>query len=382
MKPMSTRNLLTLGVSLALTGIANFHAAAGELDKKVTIPPTPLDDGWRFSLSSPGLIPSLVGDIGIHGAITHVDLDPGVIIRHIDMVASLRAEAGKGRFGITADVLYLSLSDGVGPGTVVKKVDLQVDEFIGDLGLYWRLLEGKRGYLDVIGGVRYVNLYQKVALQPDAERITETSTALVDNVGNRLRTRLSESGLRDVIEQQFRTQLAALQGKQPTLPIGPIGDGARTPILDRIRQRIDARKVELAAALQARAQAATAALRARAQARLDDIKRDVSREIARSLEKGLDQTVSRTDDWWDPYIGLRGRFNLTDRLYFTAKGDVGGFGVGSDLTWQVEGALGFQVTKNISAEAGYRALGIDYDHGGLTYDTITHGAQVTLGLTF
>ena len=64
------------------------------------------------------------------------------------------------------------------------------------------------------------------------------------------------------------------------------------------------------------------------------------------------------------------------------RGDVGGFGVGSDLTWQVEGSLGLQVTKNIWAEAGYRALGVDYEADGLIYDTITHGAQVTLGLSF
>ena len=47
-----------------------------------------------------------------------------------------------------------------------------------------------------------------------------------------------------------------------------------------------------------------------------------------------------------------------------------------------EAALGFQLTRSIYAEAGYRALGIDYEDKGLTYNTITHGAQVTVGVTF
>jgi hypothetical protein len=375
---MNQRLSASLLASLALGATA----LSGDNDKKTVAPLTPLDDRWRFSLSVPGWLAGLEGDIGIGGAVSRVDVSPRNIIRRIDMATLLRGEASKGRFGITGDFVYLSLSDGVGTSGVVKKLDLQVDEIIGELGMRWRVIEGKRGYLDVIGGVRYVNLYQKLVLQPNSERIGEASTNLVDEVGERLRTALSESGLRDVIAQQLGAQLAALDGRNPTLPIGPLGAHERTPILDRIRQIIDSRKTELAAALRDRAQAATDALRAQAQARVDSIKRDVSRKIARTLESKLDTTVSRTDDWFDPYIGLRARFNFTDRLYATAKGDIGGFGLDSDFTWQAEAALGCQLTARVFAEAGYRALGIDYEDDGLTYDTITHGAEVTVGINF
>jgi hypothetical protein len=314
--------------------------------------------------------------------VSQVDVSAENILRRIDMATLLRGEASKGRFGMTGDFVYLSLSDGLGPNGVVKKLDVQVDQIIGDLGLRWRVIEGKRGYLDVIGGVRYVNLYQKLALQPNAERIDAASVNLVDAVGDRLRTALGESGLRDVIEQRISAQLAALEGRNPTLPIGPLAGRERTPILDRVRGIIAARSAELSAALREQAQGKTDALRARAQARVEGIKREMSRKIARTLESQLDRTVSRTDDWFDPYIGLRGRYNFTDRLYLTAKGDVGGFGIGSELNWQAEGALGFQLTPSIFAEAGYRALGIDNEDNGLTYDTITHGAQVTAGISF
>jgi hypothetical protein len=49
------------------------------------------------------------------------------------------------------------------------------------------------------------------------------------------------------------------------------------------------------------------------------------------------------------------------------------------LIWP-EAALGFQLTRRIHAEIAYRALRLDYDHDGLTYDSITHGAQVTIGI--
>jgi len=87
----------------------------------------------------------------------------------------------------------------------------------------------------------------------------------------------------------------------------------------------------------------------------------------------------------DPYVGFRGRYNFCEKFYFLAKADIGGFGVGSDLTWEASAALGCQLTKNIFAEAGYRYLAVDYHQGGqngLTYDVRTQGAEVTLGINF
>jgi hypothetical protein len=81
--------------------------------------------------------------------------------------------------------------------------------------------------------------------------------------------------------------------------------------------------------------------------------------------------------WWDPYVALRARYNFTRAFYVTARGDIGGFGVGSDLMWQAQGALGCQITRHIFAEAGYRALSFDYENDGFLFDAITHGAQVT-----
>ena len=77
---------------------------------------------------------------------------------------------------------------------------------------------------------------------------------------------------------------------------------------------------------------------------------------------------------------MRACYSISPAVYFTVRGDIGGFGVGSDLMWQAEAALGVQLTKSIHAELGYRALSFDYDRDDLKYETITHGAQVMLGV--
>ena len=49
--------------------------------------------------------------------------------------------------------------------------------------------------------------------------------------------------------------------------------------------------------------------------------------------------------------------------YLTGKADIGGFGLGSEITWQAYGALGCQVSRWCTLEAGYRYLYTDYNQG-------------------
>lgn len=73
---------------------------------------------------------------------------------------------------------------------------------------------------------------------------------------------------------------------------------------------------------------------------------------------------------------------MNGKFYLTAKGDIGGFGVGADISWTAEAAIGCQLSPRISSEVGCRALGVDLDKDGLLMDTVTHGPQVTLGVQF
>lgn len=321
-----------------LAGLALGSAAfAGENDKKIVVPPAP-EDSWQFKLSLPAWIPWVSGDVGLNGINSHISLGPDNIIPKLDMIVDVRAEAHKGRFSVMAEYLYLNLSDGVGTKTMVKKIDSRFDQTTADLSVGWRLIENDRGYLDILGGVRFNQFYQKVTTQPNDEVIDQTVDALADAAGSRLRARVAKA-------------LVALAGKDPTLPIAPV-HGVDP---ERLAARID---------------------------RIQGTRAERREKIKKLLHDSLDSTVSRTDTFWDPYIGLRGRYNLNSAFYLTARGDIGGFTVGSELSWTAEGGIGYQLSPNIYTEITYRAFGIDYEKDGLLMDTVVHGPQVNIGIMF
>jgi hypothetical protein len=91
-------------------------------------------------------------------------------------------------------------------------------------------------------------------------------------------------------------------------------------------------------------------------------------------------STSGTVEWWDPVIGGRVSVPLIKTLSFDVMGDVGGFNVGSELTWQALPMLNWRFTKWGSIQAGYRWLYTDYSQGsGATqfrYNILTQGPQV------
>jgi opacity protein-like surface antigen len=90
-----------------------------------------------------------------------------------------------------------------------------------------------------------------------------------------------------------------------------------------------------------------------------------------------------TDDqevWVDPIIGLRGFIGVTDKVGLRAYGDIGGFGLASDITYQVLGSVNYAFTDSITADAGYRYLKVDYDDGDYLLDVAFHGPF--LGVVF
>jgi hypothetical protein len=83
--------------------------------------------------------------------------------------------------------------------------------------------------------------------------------------------------------------------------------------------------------------------------------------------------ASGTETWADPIFGLRGRYYVSRAVFLNFYGDIGGFGAGSDLSWQVLGGVGIQASHWCDVELGYRALGFDYEPGRTKQDLVTHG---------
>jgi len=73
-------------------------------------------------------------------------------------------------------------------------------------------------------------------------------------------------------------------------------------------------------------------------------------------------------------IGAHGVLNLSPKFYLSSKFDIGGFGVGPDLTTQFYGGAGFRIKPNIALIGGYRYLMVDYDDSqGFLFDTNMNG---------
>ena len=103
-----------------------------------------------------------------------------------------------------------------------------------------------------------------------------------------------------------------------------------------------------------------------------------------SLNGPIGVNPSGTQDWWDPIIGSRIHLPFGEKFSFNVSGDIGGFGAGSELTWQAFPFFNWQFTQLASLQAGYRFLYTDYHTGsGLNYfkyDVLTCGPQI--GFTF
>ena len=99
---------------------------------------------------------------------------------------------------------------------------------------------------------------------------------------------------------------------------------------------------------------------------------------------------SEHKDWIDPIIGIRTNFDLSERWHLTLSGDIGGFGVGSDLTWSALGLIRYRFMKWNWGEAeilgGYKALYQKFSdgHGAnqFDWDTTLYGPLLGLKIRF
>jgi opacity protein-like surface antigen len=93
-------------------------------------------------------------------------------------------------------------------------------------------------------------------------------------------------------------------------------------------------------------------------------------------------SISGTENWWDPVIGARVLQPLADAWTLAGYADIGGFGVGSKLTYQLLAGVNWQFSKSVSAKAGYRYLYQDYQNGGFIWDMKSSGFYLGAGFRF
>ena len=373
--------------------IGRVGAGSLELAPKETAPPSITEsEPWQFTIAAPGWLASMNGTIGVRGVNANIDVPVNEVLQHLDMIFAMRAQAQKGPFGIYGEVIYIGLSDGAQINGLINNIHEQVDLTLFDGGLSWRLFNQPRWSLDLTAGTHYTNVYEKLELHSDPMAIQHASERFVNNVAEFLRERLDQDisnsefleALKNTIKADIINRIGnALERHQnrPNIPIGPLGGRIRQDIAQRVENFIGVKKAELRAQVDA--------LVARGVDRRDAVaivvneaKTQIANQLAVRLNKSLSQTLSKDDFWFDPYVGLRGRYNFNKTYYTAVRGEIGGFGVGADLMWEVEGVIGINLTRSIFTEIGYRALGGNYENNDLRFDVVMHGPQITTGITF
>jgi len=112
-------------------------------------------------------------------------------------------------------------------------------------------------------------------------------------------------------------------------------------------------------------------------------------DLQLELKPQVTGTVNQSAEWVDPIVGGQVNFGLTERFFIVLRGDIGGFGVGSDFAWSALGLLGYRwhgAGVEWAILGGYKALGQDYTSASgarrFQWDTTMHGPIVGLSIRF
>ncbi len=99
-------------------------------------------------------------------------------------------------------------------------------------------------------------------------------------------------------------------------------------------------------------------------------------------------TVGGDEEWFEPFVGGRLRYDLTEKLAAGVRADFGGFGIGSasKLTWNLVAGIDWQFKENMSLKLGYRVYDVDYSrHSGTDefgFDAKMQGPIIGLTMRF
>jgi hypothetical protein len=127
-----------------------------------------------------------------------------------------------------------------------------------------------------------------------------------------------------------------------------------------------------------------------------DVSADLTGTLAFSGPLGITRRRNRavassgSVDWVDPFVGARIRRQLAPGQEIVLRGDVGGFGAGSQFSWQAIGTYNWLLFMShgipVDGYVGFRALSADYSQGSGTsrfeFDNVIYGPVIGATMRF
>jgi len=97
----------------------------------------------------------------------------------------------------------------------------------------------------------------------------------------------------------------------------------------------------------------------------------------------IQKSGSQSNTWVDPLIVTRYRRWFSNKWMFSLRADIGGFGIGSQFSWQLQPDIFFRASRLLQLGLGYRAISMDYSTGSgkdrFLYDMDEYGPQLRIG---
>jgi hypothetical protein len=107
------------------------------------------------------------------------------------------------------------------------------------------------------------------------------------------------------------------------------------------------------------------------------------------LDRSFGIAVARADaiQWVDPVFGVRVTHQFTPRQQIVVRGDVGGFGLGSQFSWQALAVYSYAWEldggQKLAALLGFRALAVNYtSNAGVGIDETLYGPVIGVSYRF
>ena len=396
---MNQRPSLASTVLSALVLSSPLAAMAGGKDIVPVATPTPAakDDGWEFLVKPYGWLTGVDGTLSAGNFSTDVDIDAAEVISHLDWAVFLQAEARRGRWGLLFDGFYAEISGGgTPPNGLYSETNFAQTQAMVELALAYRVLDGQAGYVDVFAGARYLNVeidLQAAISNSGIRQVSENASArVVESIASRAEaaiasrrgeiTTAADNKIQSIKDQIIDAIAPKIVHHLRTDNRGIVAEVARAEATAALVAASPDVRGAIAAVVDARVASARASVRGRVDARLAAAEKRLAKAIERELRDRLPQSTNGGIDWIDPFVGVRGQWNMTEKLFLAGRADIGAFGIDSFVTWQVAASLGWQINEAWSTEVGYRIMDQEHTEGEVTYDMNTSGFFVSLGYRF
>jgi opacity protein-like surface antigen len=113
---------------------------------------TTTESGWRVGTSLYGWFTRLDGDMTFRGTTVPVDVPFNKVFDNLKFTFMGLVEVGKGRWSFMSDLFYAKLEPST--SNQVATFDSQIEQFIGNFAVFYRVMETSTTRLDTYAGAR------------------------------------------------------------------------------------------------------------------------------------------------------------------------------------------------------------------------------------